>query len=210
MSGAMVLSSIRNNERVIWQTPLAHRQRRGADAAAAAAAAAAAGDPSAFDYLEELYLRIADFVPAKTSLDGEDFTPCGLNERLRFYKYDAGAVFQTHTDGMFVRDRAEVSIFTVIIYLSDDTQLGGGETTFFRTLSTPLCSVPPIRGSCLIFPHGAHPDSPLHEGSLVTNGTKHVLRTDMMCCRASERSEVFPAQADEADKGTLIPHQTNQ
>lgn len=36
------------------------------------------------------------------------------------------------------------------------------------------------RGSVLCFYHGEHELSPLHEGSLVTRGVKHIVRSDVL------------------------------
>ena len=36
------------------------------------------------------------------------------------------------------------------------------------------------KGSALVFFHGDHPLSPLHEGSLVTKGVKRIVRSDVL------------------------------
>src|SRR5262245_39540005 len=41
-----------------------------------------------------------------------------LNERFRFYRYDAGHTFRPHTDGHFARND-ERSQFTFMVYLND-------------------------------------------------------------------------------------------
>ncbi len=48
------------------------------------------------------------------------WTPAGLNERLRLYRYDVGQKFDWHRDGCFERDNGERSQFTFMIYLNDD------------------------------------------------------------------------------------------
>ena len=58
----------------------------------------------------------------------------GLNERLRFYRYDKGQQFNIHTDGPYRRDNGEVSLLTFMIYLNEDFE--GGETTFFNPEKT--------------------------------------------------------------------------
>lgn len=45
---------------------------------------------------------------------------CGLNERLRFYRYDVGQQFDWHCDGNFWRSQQEESHFTFMIYLNND------------------------------------------------------------------------------------------
>ena len=37
----------------------------------------------------------------------------------------------------------------------------------------------------LCFYHGEHELSPLHEGSLVTRGVKHIVRSDVLCMRTN-------------------------
>ena len=92
------------------------------------------------------------------------------------------------------------SQMTFLVYLNDDME--GGETTFHLIEndddSCPVGGgeggggggggrrrrvvrgVKASQGSILCFFHGEHPLSPLHEGSLVTAGTKYVVRTDVL------------------------------
>ena len=73
------------------------------------------------------------------------------------------------------------SLLTWVLYLNDDFQ--GGGTRFmlpnaFKQYTVE--EVPATRGSVLCFFHGEHPLSPLHEGGLVTNGTKYIVRSDVL------------------------------
>ena len=43
----------------------------------------------------------------------------------------------------------------------------------------PVCECMPSQGDALIFPHGRHPFSPVHEGCIVTEGTKYIIRSDV-------------------------------
>lgn len=101
----------------------------------------------------------------------------GLNERMRFLKYQPGHFFAPHQDIRFVRgpdagSRAgETSHVTVQLYLNE--KFKGGTTRF-------LCGkrhydVKPRIGSALIFDHNL-----LHEGSKVIGGIKYSVRTDIM------------------------------
>ncbi|KAH8082959.1 hypothetical protein JL720_8468 [Aureococcus anophagefferens] len=114
-----------------------------------------------------------------------------LNAKCRFLRYADGDSVQPHVDPAWdACDPSEGvdglapgarSWFTVIVYLNDGFR--GGETTFFAPAGNgayDLVSVAPRRGAALLFPHGAHRDSPLHEGSEVRGGSKHVLRTDVL------------------------------
>ncbi|MBK05173.1 MAG: hypothetical protein CL920_25695 [Deltaproteobacteria bacterium] len=91
----------------------------------------------------------------------------GLNERFRLYRYQAGQVFRMHRDGAFQRSASERSFWTFLVYLNEG--FVGGETLF------SACSVTPKVGKALCFRHRL-----LHEGAMVEEGCKYVLRTDVM------------------------------
>jgi predicted 2-oxoglutarate/Fe(II)-dependent dioxygenase YbiX len=115
-----------------------------------------------------LWARVAHAVPAAR----HGARVVGLNERLRFYRYEAGQFFRWHRDGAFARSPAERSHLTLVVYLNDDFE--GGATEFE---GGPV--VRPKRGSALVF---AHPV--LHQGASVERGRKYVSRTDVMYRRA--------------------------
>lgn len=96
-----------------------------------------------------------------------DFTPVGLNEMFRIYRYEMGEQFNKHRDGAYKRNAIEHSIFTFIIYLNDDFE--GGETAFDKF------SVQPEPGMALCFHHPLR-----HKGNMVESGIKYALRTDVM------------------------------
>lgn len=121
----------------------------------------------------ELFARLRDVVPARMDDDGVAVAPVGLNERFRGYRYGAGHRFAPHFDGAFVRSRTERSQLTVLFYLNDG--FSGGETTFADWEIT----VHPKQGQALIFYHPI-----LHEGCVVTDGLKYVLRSDVMYRRS--------------------------
>ncbi len=113
----------------------------------------------------QLWHRIAEYIPV--TIDG--WTALGLNERLRFYRYDPGQRFAPHGDGSFMRQVGEMSLLTFMIYLNDGFE--GGETHFLE----PDISVVPTAGMALCFRHEL-----LHEGDWVIRGRKYVLRSDVM------------------------------
>lgn len=127
-----------------------------------------------------LWERAADFVPSE--FDGRP--AIGVNEMLRFYRYDPGQQFNWHQDFPFERDNGERSFLTFMIYLNDDFE--GGETSFEDSYSDepfdPF-SVVPQQGMALFFEHATY-----HTGELVSRGRKYVLRTDVMYA-ADEASE---------------------
>lgn len=94
----------------------------------------------------------------------------GLNERLRFYRYDSGQQFKYHFDGSFRRPTGEQSLLTFMIYLNED--FVGGKTTFLNSEETIIS---PKTGMMLAFKHNI-----LHQGAEVLSGRKYVLRSDVM------------------------------
>ncbi len=94
----------------------------------------------------------------------------GLNERLRFYRYEQTQKFSWHFDGSFVRPNGEISLLTFMVYLNEDFQ--GGETVFVGSQRTEIV---PKTGMMLAFNHRI-----FHEGSVVRSGKKYVLRSDVM------------------------------
>ena len=66
-----------------------------------------------------------------------------------------------------------MSKLTFMVYLSDVPQ--GGETRFFGNDMSVQVAVRPEAGKALVFEHTI-----LHEGVAAEDGTKYVLRTDVM------------------------------
>lgn len=142
------MPDLRNNERVMWQ--------------------------STDDVWKPIWARIAPHLPESADMRSGKWTPYGLNERLRFYRYDKEEMFGAHFDGCFPRGRFDQSLLTFIVYLTDDFE--GGCTRFYPSQH----DVRPVKGMACIFWHGNHRLSPEHEGMLVTKGRKYVLRSDVM------------------------------
>ncbi len=135
-----------------------------------------------------LWQRLARHIPA--ALDGKRVI--GLNERLRFYRYDEAEHFSAHTDGYYVRDNGEQSLLTLMIYLNSDYR--GGETVFsdLETVVTPQT------GTVLLFDHRLW-----HEGLPIQSGRKYVLRTDVMY-------GTKPATNAGFTEGKFVEEQTNR
>jgi prolyl 4-hydroxylase len=95
-----------------------------------------------------------------------------FSSQFRFYRYSQGQHFKKHPDGIFVDKENQLqSKYTFLIYLNDDFQ--GGETTI-HIGSSPII-IKPYSGLGLIFYHKF-----LHQGEIIQNGFKYVLRTDLM------------------------------
>ncbi|CAF0911396.1 unnamed protein product [Rotaria sp. Silwood1] len=100
----------------------------------------------------------------------------GLNERLRFLRYDPGQQFKGHMDGVYQRSdgSGEISCITIQLYLNDNYK--GGETTFISYCDKKKnFSCKPRTGMVLVFEHRL-----FHEGSLLKKGRKYTVRTDVM------------------------------
>jgi len=126
------------------------------------------------DAAGELWARLGPRLPERwrsARWRRDDYVPCGLNERLRFYRYTPGQRFATHRDGAYVRSPEERSLLTVLLFLSDD--FVGGETRILEPRQA--CDVTPKAGSALCFAHRL-----LHEGATLREGCKYILRTDVM------------------------------
>ncbi len=93
----------------------------------------------------------------------------GLPKDLRFYKYAPGQRFKMHKDGPWHEDGLN-SALTFLVYLNEGF-VGGA--TDFRTFQ-----VQPGEGTALVFVHDTW-----HEGGTLVEGTKYVLRSDVLYAR---------------------------
>jgi hypothetical protein len=173
-AGRMVSApEYRTNSRVIWQATASH--------------------------LAPLWKRLRPSIPKRYVREGSVWVPVGLNERIRFYKYLPGEQFKRHFDGGFcrrernARGNVERSFMTLIVYLNHVPKEGGGATSFFDSRrgedsATPTYACAAEQGKALLFWHD-HPDSPLHEGSVLKRGTKYAFRSDVMFEKLSCESD---------------------
>ena len=113
---------------------------------------------------EEIWSRVKQYLPKV--INGR--RAIGLNERLRFYRYDPGEKFETHVDGYYMRPNGEQSMLTFMLYLNGGFE--GGETNFQSGVS-----INPEAGMVLVFRHALY-----HEGAALVSGRKYVLRSDVM------------------------------
>ncbi|GAA6023590.1 hypothetical protein JCM11491_006046 [Sporobolomyces phaffii] len=111
--------------------------------------------------------------------------PVGLNSNIRCYKYDKGSFFGPHyDDDVYDPETGATSEWTLLVYLSGrDTGVKGGETAFYpnptRKGGNGPAVVPDlVAGRALLHRHGRL--CSLHEGRTVEEGTKWVLRSDVM------------------------------
>ncbi|HEY8894859.1 MAG TPA: 2OG-Fe(II) oxygenase [Niastella sp.] len=103
-----------------------------------------------------------------------------LNSRLRFCKYATNQYFHRHLDGIHYRSANMQSKLTFMIYLNSATEFKGGRTLFFKTKDTEevWASYTPVQGDLIVFDHNVW-----HEGEVLTEGEKFVLRSDILYAR---------------------------
>ncbi|MCS3797607.1 2OG-Fe(II) oxygenase [Niastella sp. OAS944] len=103
-----------------------------------------------------------------------------LNSRLRFCKYAANQYFHRHLDGIHYRSATVQSKLTFMIYLNSATEFKGGRTLFFKTKDTDelWAAYTPVQGDLIVFDHNVW-----HEGEVLTEGEKFVLRSDILYAR---------------------------
>jgi predicted 2-oxoglutarate/Fe(II)-dependent dioxygenase YbiX len=108
----------------------------------------------------------------------------GLNERLRFLRYNEGEYFAPHCDGSFAypadhpTKAHQGSYVTFQLYLNEGFE--GGATRFFPESlgwgsTREYYDVVPKAGSVLLFEHRMY-----HEGEKLRKGRKYAIRSDVM------------------------------
>ena len=123
----------------------------------------------------EIWSRIRHAVPVDLV---PGYKPIGLNERLRFLRYDPGQHFVPHFDGCYPRPdgSGERSFLTLLLYLNDDYD--GGYTTFYSgcgDVDDEEVPVSPVPGRVVLHEHRL-----LHGVPPLIGGRKYVVRTDVM------------------------------
>lgn len=101
----------------------------------------------------------------------------GLNEQLKFLKYQKGQKFVAHFDGSFKRHGTSNQTFlTLQVYLATVPANNGGSTRFIGRTPDEGVRCCSVQGRAVVFQHNI-----LHEGELVSgnNITKYTIRTDV-------------------------------
>ena len=126
---------------------------------------------------DQFWQKVKCYVP--NSFEGHEVV--GVNERMRFLRYDKGHYFKPHFDGSYVRpDGEEMSHVTFFLFLNEDCK--GGESTFISPSNEKVrVEIIPKTGRLLIFQHNIY-----HEGSVLKKGRKYALRTDIMYRRVKK------------------------
>ena len=121
------------------------------------------------DLATKLYTQLKDIIPS--TFNGQQVV--GLNDHFRFSKYDPGGRFEMHKDGFNQDSKGNRSAMTLNIFLNDDFE--GGETDFFDDNKSFIFSAKPKPGRGALFDSQHY-----HQGNVVRNGNKYLLRTDVM------------------------------
>lgn len=116
-----------------------------------------------------LFTRVVPHLPPR--MFGEALH--SLHPSLRVYRYHVGQQFGAHSDQPYFDADGRQSRLTLLVYL--DAVCVGGETAFLEIERPAGVVVTPRVGRALFFQQ-----SLLHEGRPVTEGIKHVLRTDVI------------------------------
>eukprot|EP01116_Phalansterium_solitarium_P007227 TRINITY_DN19773_c0_g1_i1.p1 TRINITY_DN19773_c0_g1~~TRINITY_DN19773_c0_g1_i1.p1 ORF type:complete len:221 (-),score=17.01 TRINITY_DN19773_c0_g1_i1:346-1008(-) len=132
-------------------------------------------------FAQNLWDLTGSFFPQEFLTQEDGWKAVGIAPNLRFYRYKPGSRFIRHYDGydlgsMRYSDKPSEGLqpfLSVLVYLNDGFE--GGNTTFFTSKGKELLSVAPKKGTVLVYSHKM-----LHEGSTVTEGTKYVLRSDVL------------------------------
>lgn len=144
---------------------------------------------------EKVWQRIRRILPENELLmrapwARKDINALGLNERLRFLRYDPGCFFAPHFDGSYKRNteagldrKGETSYVTCQIYLNEGFEGGATRMMDVRNDANGH-DVVPRAGSVLLFRHDI-----CHEGSVLVHGRKYTIRTDVMYGTGSTYAE---------------------
>jgi hypothetical protein len=167
-----------------------------------------------------LWQRVKEFIPdnlhnitpvpyMNSVTQGDEFTPIGVNEHMRFYKYDPGQFILKHDDYRMSRFRYDVdtgeyyeqmTFLSLIIYLNEGFQDGKtlfwteyatvgtkGHCRFIRDVDTiePNLSIVPETGKAVIQDHMVQ-----HEGEAPKKSTKYILRTDILYEKKVDKNKI--------------------
>lgn len=130
---------------------------------------------------EDLFCRALHFLPQAS----ENWIAAGLNPTFRVCRYKNGGYYLPHKDGGFVGSNDYRSMFTMMVYLNDGYI--GGDLCFYDRRQRPYSQgdpklvvhrFSPTAGACLIFESDI-----IHDGGLVEEGLKYILRSEVMFAR---------------------------
>lgn len=103
-----------------------------------------------------------------------------VNEKIRLCRYQENQTFSIHQDGVYYPNEYQESKYTFLLYLNGSNDFDDGQTNFYVSkYSSPEKTVKAQKGKLVIFDHKIW-----HEGATVKNGTKYILRSDIIVDRS--------------------------
>jgi prolyl 4-hydroxylase len=121
------------------------------------------------EFAQALWKRVKWFIPENLFPGWE---VVGLNERLRFLKYNKGDEFKPHSDGSYTSPEGNVSKLTLLLYLNTDYD--NGYTNFLNEQGEWVPIVPEV-GMVAI-----QDQVLIHCVPPIKNGIKYAIRTEVM------------------------------
>jgi len=130
----------------------------------------------------EIWRRIKPYVPLIQDVPGEGkYEFESINTRYRCAKYFKGEAFMVHVDKPTVYEPERMSILTVNMYLNDLSPEQGGRTRFYTKINgKPVAAAGGSAGSLVMFKQANMPYTPFHDGEMVKDGLKYLMRTDVI------------------------------
>lgn len=99
----------------------------------------------------------------------------GMEEVFRVNRYLPGKYFKGHYDTPYSSGDDVRSFYSILFYLNTVPEEHGGRTVFLGSEGQVVAAVQPVAGRVAIFNHQS-----LHSGELLTAGTKHAMRSDIV------------------------------
>lgn len=164
-------------------------------------------------------LRSIKPVPYMNSVTrGDEYTPIGVSDHTRYYKYDSGQHILKHDDYRISRYRydskedkyyQQMTFLTLLVYLNEEFQ--DGQTVFWTRYGKPGVKghcrflrdkdwiepdlrITPKTGAALINDHMAQ-----HEGQAPQKGTKYILRTDIVHEREVSKNQLHNVKFEKGE-----------
>lgn len=128
----------------------------------------------------DLFEKIKTHLPKSIKYEGKIWNLSGVNEKIRYCKYDCGQYFDKHIDGHLILEKNNQtyqSFYTLMIYLNDVPKNSGGKTRFYTHNGKQLVidyEYQPQSGDCICFDQ-----EKLHDGEN-TNKKKYIMRTEIL------------------------------
>jgi len=153
--------------------------------------------------------RLKHFIPDTLHVDNgkerQTWQKEGLDERVRFVRYESGQSFPPHMDGPYKVTNTLQTHLTALIYLDKsggkNSDFKGGELVFLRVKEKngkeklkKVYTLAPEPGLLVVFPHKT-----FHKGETLKSGQKYVIRDDVMFTLVNK--EIYGGEEKEHSSG---------